>query len=59
MSFMISMIPMVVSASTTSPGSTKGGAPGAGRHDSGLGVEYGIEGLHAYLTYQSVHRRVR
>lgn len=34
-------------------------APFSGRHDSGLGVEYGIEGLHAYLSYQSVHRRVR
>jgi aldehyde dehydrogenase (NAD+) len=33
-------------------------APFGGRHDSGLGVEYGIEGLQAYLTYQSVHRRV-
>ena len=32
-------------------------APFGGRHDSGLGVEYGLEGLAAYLTYQSVHRR--
>jgi aldehyde dehydrogenase (NAD+) len=32
-------------------------APFAGRHDSGLGVEYGIEGLSAYLTVQSVHRK--
>ena len=32
-------------------------APFGGRHDSGLGVEYGIEGLSAYLTTQSVHRR--
>lgn len=32
-------------------------APFGGRHDSGLGVEYGIEGLSAYLTPQSVHRR--
>lgn len=32
-------------------------APFGGRHDSGLGVEYGIEGLEAYLTPQSVHRR--
>lgn len=32
-------------------------APFGGRHDSGLGVEYGIEGLNAYLTPQSVHRR--
>ena len=31
-------------------------APFGGRHDSGLGVEYGIEGLHAYLTYKSIHR---
>ncbi len=34
-------------------------APFGGRHDSGLGVEYGIEGLSAYLTPQSVHRRSR
>lgn len=34
-------------------------APFGGRHDSGLGVEYGLEGLSAYLTPQSVHRRVR
>ena len=34
-------------------------APFGGRHDSGLGVEYGIEGLAAYLTPQSVHRRRR
>ncbi|WP_103662994.1 aldehyde dehydrogenase [Microbacterium sp. CJ77] len=34
-------------------------APFGGRRDSGLGVEYGVEGLNAYLTYQSVHRRVR
>lgn len=32
-------------------------APFGGRHDSGLGVEYGPEGLHAYLTYKSIHRR--
>lgn len=32
-------------------------APFGGRHDSGLGVEYGIEGLHAYLTYKSIHRK--
>jgi aldehyde dehydrogenase (NAD+) len=31
-------------------------APFGGRHDSGLGVEYGVEGLNAYVTYQSVHR---
>lgn len=34
-------------------------APFGGRHDSGLGVEYGIEGLSAYLTYKSIHRRSR
>lgn len=34
-------------------------APFGGRHDSGLGVEYGLEGLSAYLTTQSVHRRRR
>lgn len=34
-------------------------APFGGRHDSGLGVEYGIEGLSAYLAVQSVHRRRR
>ncbi len=32
-------------------------APFGGRHDSGLGVEYGVEGLHAYVTYKSIHRR--
>lgn len=32
-------------------------APFGGRHDSGLGVEYGIEGLTAYLSYKSIHRR--
>jgi aldehyde dehydrogenase (NAD+) len=32
-------------------------APFGGRHDSGLGVEYGPEGLAAYLVPQSVHRR--
>lgn len=32
-------------------------APFGGRHDSGLGVEYGLEGLHAYLTFKSIHRR--
>jgi len=32
-------------------------APFGGRHDSGLGVEYGVEGLTAYTTYQSIHRR--
>lgn len=34
-------------------------APFGGRHDSGLGLEYGVEGLSAYLTPQSVHRRAR
>ncbi|MBC7632426.1 aldehyde dehydrogenase family protein [Aeromicrobium sp.] len=33
-------------------------APFGGRHDSGLGVEYGIEGLSAYVTYKSIHRRL-
>jgi aldehyde dehydrogenase (NAD+) len=33
-------------------------APFGGRHDSGLGVEYGIEGLSEYVTYKSIHRRV-
>jgi aldehyde dehydrogenase (NAD+) len=32
-------------------------APFGGRHDSGLGVEYGVEGLSAYLTYKSIHRQ--
>jgi aldehyde dehydrogenase (NAD+) len=32
-------------------------APFGGRHDSGLGTEYGIEGLGAYLSYKSIHRR--
>lgn len=32
-------------------------APFGGRHDSGLGVEYGLEGLHAYITYKSIHRK--
>lgn len=32
-------------------------APFGGRHDSGLGVEYGIEGLEQYVTYKSIHRR--
>lgn len=32
-------------------------APFAGRRDSGLGIEYGLEGLSQYLTPQSVHRR--
>nr|WP_240630296.1 aldehyde dehydrogenase family protein [Specibacter cremeus] len=33
-------------------------APFGGRHDSGLGTEYGIEGLNAYLSYKSIHRRM-
>jgi aldehyde dehydrogenase (NAD+) len=33
-------------------------APFSGRHDSGLGVEYGVEGLSAYLTYKSIHRKI-
>jgi aldehyde dehydrogenase (NAD+) len=32
-------------------------APFGGRHDSGLGVEYGVEGLSAYLSYKSIHRK--
>ncbi len=32
-------------------------APFGGRHDSGMGVEYGPEGLHAYLSYKSIHHR--
>ncbi|WP_066941524.1 aldehyde dehydrogenase family protein [Microtetraspora fusca] len=32
-------------------------APFGGRHDSGLGVEYGVEGLAQYITYKSIHRR--
>lgn len=31
-------------------------APFGGRHDSGLGVEYGIEGLQEYITFKSIHR---
>ncbi len=31
-------------------------APFGGRHGSGLGVEYGLEGLSAYLSYKSIHR---
>jgi aldehyde dehydrogenase (NAD+) len=34
-------------------------APFGGRHDSGMGVEYGLEGLSAYLSYKSIHRRTR
>lgn len=33
-------------------------APFGGRHDSGLGTEYGIEGLNAYLSYKSIHRKI-
>ena len=33
-------------------------APFGGRNDSGMGVEYGIEGLGAYLSFKSIHRRV-
>ncbi|MFL4476375.1 aldehyde dehydrogenase family protein [Paeniglutamicibacter sp. MACA_103] len=32
-------------------------APFGGRNDSGLGTEYGPEGLAAYLSYKSIHRR--
>lgn len=32
-------------------------APFGGRHDSGLGVEYGVEGLMQYVTYKSIHVR--
>ncbi|MFF0107354.1 hypothetical protein [Streptomyces hirsutus] len=32
-------------------------APFGGRHDSGLGVEYGIEGLSQYAAFKSIHRR--
>jgi aldehyde dehydrogenase (NAD+) len=31
-------------------------APFGGRHDSGLGVEYGIEGLSQYVAYKTIHR---
>jgi acyl-CoA reductase-like NAD-dependent aldehyde dehydrogenase len=34
-------------------------APFGGRHDSGLGVEYGVEGLQQYITYKSIHRAAR
>jgi len=34
-------------------------APFGGRGDSGLGTEYGPEGLAAYLAPKSIHRRVR
>lgn len=32
-------------------------APFGGRNDSGLGVEYGPEGLAAYVSYKSIHRQ--
>lgn len=32
-------------------------SPFGGRRDSGLGTEYGPEGLAAYLSYKSIHRR--
>lgn len=32
-------------------------APFGGRHDSGLGVEYGVEGLEQYVNFKSIHRR--
>ncbi|CAG7611850.1 aldehyde dehydrogenase family protein [Leucobacter soli] len=32
-------------------------APFGGRHDSGMGVEYGIEGLEQYIAFKSIHRR--
>jgi len=32
-------------------------APFGGRRASGLGVEYGLEGLSAYLSYKSIHRK--
>lgn len=34
-------------------------APFGGRHDSGLGVEYGVEGLEQYVAFKSIHRRAR
>lgn len=33
-------------------------APFGGRNDSGMGVEYGKEGLSQYLSYKSIHRKV-
>ncbi|GGJ69020.1 aldehyde dehydrogenase family protein [Streptomyces brasiliensis] len=33
-------------------------APFGGRHDSGLGVEYGTEGLAQYVTFKTIHRRL-
>ncbi|MBL5974389.1 MAG: aldehyde dehydrogenase family protein [Candidatus Leucobacter sulfamidivorax] len=34
-------------------------APFGGRHDSGLGVEYGVEGLEQYVSFKSIHRAAR
>lgn len=34
-------------------------SPFGGRRDSGLGTEYGPEGLAAYLSYKSIHRTKR
>src|SRR5699024_4172014 len=31
-------------------------APFGGRNDSGLGVEYGPEGLETYVSYKSIHK---
>jgi aldehyde dehydrogenase (NAD+) len=31
-------------------------APFSGRHDSGLGVEFGVEGLSQYVAFKSIHR---
>lgn len=33
-------------------------APFGGRHDSGMGVEYGREGLEQYINFKSIHRSV-
>ncbi|XPP27350.1 MAG: aldehyde dehydrogenase family protein [Leucobacter sp.] len=34
-------------------------APFGGRRDSGMGVEYGVEGLEQYISFKSIHRRAR
>ncbi|MBN9611936.1 MAG: aldehyde dehydrogenase family protein, partial [Actinobacteria bacterium] len=34
-------------------------APFGGRHDSGMGVEYGVEGLEQYIAFKSIHRVAR
>lgn len=34
-------------------------SPFGGRHDSGLGTEYGPEGLSAYVSLKSIHRTAR